>query len=312
MCIRYFIFIGMLTFALSACSKDNTSFVLPDDSIDFFGMEGKDTLQIPLAILADSVIVFELKAELTGITSGSEHWVNFAVDTTKLIEYRIRFGQAELLPSSSYLFFKPMTRIGAGSGVSESAELNIVQQTKLKGNTTYVLPVVIQSVDGRPEGAASDRVLYYIFKTGKPAFISKQGWTILDFSSSFNAFVPANVLDDNNATTYWTSNITQLMPQWVSINFNTDVTFSAVQYYLPTALNYPNLGGYPSMIKIETSADGLLWDDRGSYAGNIAANMQTLETGEITARYLRFTSLEAVKYAGVYDAVFIAGISLVP
>ncbi len=301
-----------LTCMLSACSKDSAPFTLPDGSVRIQVAEGKDTVQMPLSILADSVIVLELKAGLSGTSSPADHWVNFAIDTTKIIEYRTLYGDAELLPQSSYVFFKSMTRIAAGNNTSESAELNIVQQTKLKGYTTYVLPVVIQSVDGTVEGAASDKILYYVFRTGKPAFITKQGWTIMDFSSSFNAFVPANLLDENNATTYWTSNITLQMPQWVTINFNTDVLFSAVRYYLPTALNYPSLGGYPSLIKIETSTNGVVWDDRGTFESAIANNMQSLETGEITARYLRFTALEAVKYAGVYEAVFIAGISLVP
>src|SRR5690606_36428125 len=126
------------------------------------------------------------------------------------------------------------------------------------------------------------------------------------YSSHFNAFIPTNVLDGDNANTYWTSNITQQMPQWITINFNGEIIFNAVNYHLPPLLGYPAQGGYPTSIKIETSMDGAQWSDRGTFTGNIKDNMQTLELGETVARYLRFTSLASVKYAAVYDAIFIS------
>ena len=302
-----------LIMLLTACSKEDVRVSLPEGSVSFQQVDGKDTLQMPVSILKDSTTVIEFKAELTGITSGDEHWVNFAVDSTKLNDYRSKYGAATLLPASSYLFYKPVTRITANGKVSEPAVLNIAAQTKLMEYTTYVLPIVIKSVDGN-EDAAPGKVFYYVFKTGKPLFINKIGWTIAGFSSQFNTFVATNLLDNNTTTTYWTSNITQTMPQWVAINFNREVTFTALTYSLPSALVYPAQGGYPTSIKIETSMNGTTWVDRGTFAGNInAANKkQTLDVGLTTARYLRFTSLAAIKYANTYDAIFISDISLVP
>ena len=172
--------------------------------------------------------------------------------------------------------------------------------------------MVIQSVDGNPDGATGKRVVYFVFKTGKPLFVNKTGWTIAGFSSVNGTSVAANLIDNNEATTYWGSNISQQMPQWVSINFNREVTFVSLNYYLPTVLKYPTLGGYPTSIRIETSMDGTNWVDKGTFAGNINNNMQTLDVGLTTARYLRFTALAAVKYSSAYDAVFISGISLIP
>ena len=301
-----------LMLLLTACSKEDAPETLPESSVTFQLAAGKDTLEMPVSILKDSLILLELKATLTAATSSDDHWVEFAVDTTKITEYRNRFGNALVLPASAYLFQKQMTRIPAGSTISESAELNIGQQTKLTEYSTYVLPVVIKSVDGKPEGPASSRVIYYVFKTGKPLFLNKTGWTIEDFSSQTGTFAPTTLLDANNLTTYWASNIQQQMPQWVTINFNREVTFLSLNYYIPTALRYPTLGGYPTSIKIETSMDGIVWTDKGTYASDIANNMQSIPTGPTTARYLRFTALAAVKYASAYDAVFISGISLVP
>lgn len=297
---------------LTACHKDSKAPALPDGSVTFEQAAGKDTLSMPLSVLSDSVIVIGLKSILTDKPSSADHWVNFAVDTTKINAFRSTYGDAVLLPYTSYLFYKQLTKIPAGALISDSAQINIVQETLLKPYTTYVLPIVIQSVDGKLEGAASSRVLYLVFKTGKPLFISKDGWTIAGYSSNYTTFLPANILDANTTTTYWTSNITLAMPQWIAINFGSKITFSAVKYSVPTLLKYPTLGGYPTSIQIETSMDGTNWVSNGIFAGNIANNTQTINTGLLTAGYLRFTALACVKYSNTYNCIFISDISLVP
>jgi hypothetical protein len=309
--IHIIIFCSLIVL-LAACKKQSGPADLPNGSVSFQYAAGKDTLQMPLSILSDTALVFKLNAALSGSASSTDHWVSFAVDTTKMAVYRAKYGAALTLPGSSYFFYKPITRLPAGTSVSDPALFNIVLETKLTEYSTYVLPVVIQSVDGKVEGPATSRVVYFVFKTGKPLFINKTGWTIAGFSSVFNTFIATNILDDDNLNTYWTSNITLQMPQWIAINFNKAVTFSAVNYYLPPLLKYPTQGGYPTSIQIETSMDGTNWVSNGVYTGNIANNMQTLNTGIITARYLRFTSLASVKYASTYSAIFISGISLVP
>lgn len=308
----YIIILCWLTLLLVACSKEKGVEALPDSSIAFDLQAGKDTVVMPLSILADTIITVNFKAALSGTPSSTDHWVNFAVDTSKMSSYRLKYGAAVLLPSASYLFYKSQTRLPAGSSVSESTQLNIVLQTKLTEYTTYVLPIVIQSVDGKLEGPAKTEVLYYVFKTGRPLVISKTGWSIAGVSSVFNAFVAANVIDDNKTGTYWTSNITQSMPQWISINFNREINFTALSYSVPPLLNYPAQGGYPTSIQIETSMDGNTWVDKGTFAGDINNNTQTISLGASTARYLRFTSLASVKYASVYSAIFISDISLIP
>lgn len=300
----------------AACSKNDNRLPapLPNGSISFDLPADKDTIQMPLSILSDSAIVIGLKAALSGNTSNTDHWVKFSVDTTRITEYRSRYGSALLLPMTSWLFYKAMTRIPAGASLSDSAQLNIGQQTRLTEYSTYVLPVVIQSVDGSTEGAAVRKTVFLVFKTGKPLVINRTAWTIAGFSSAQGAFAAANLIDNNDLGTYWANSIIQDMPQWVSISFNKEVTFTAVNYFIPTLLTYPAQGGYPTSIQIETSMDGTTWTDRGTYAGdiNIATRSQALPTGEITARYMKFTVLSCVKYLNTYNAVFIGGISLVP
>jgi hypothetical protein len=297
---------------LMACSKDShTTSPLPEGSITFQNIAGVDTIVMPLAVRSDSTIVIGIKAALSGIASAADHLVSFATDTTKIKDYREQYGTAVLLPVDCYFFYKSMTHISAGASLSDSAQLNIVQQSKLQGYTTYVLPVIIESVDGNTEDIASDRVLYYVFKTGKPGSISRTGWSIVGYSSANGTNLPAKVIDTDDGTTSWTSNTTQKMPQWFSINFGNNLTFTAVTYYFPTTVKYPTAGGYPTSIQIETSMDGLTWVDKGIFDGNIKDNMQSLEIGETTARYMRFTVLAAAPYS-TYNIVFVSGIKLVP
>ena len=309
---NYIAIVCLLLLMITACSKKNASETLPDGSISIQLNAGKDTVQLPVSILSDSAVVISLQAVLSGVSASADHWVNFVADSTKMGAFRDKYGSALLLPLSSYYFYKPMTRLAAGASVSDPAQLNIILQTKLTEYSTYVLPVVIQSVDGKVEGTATNKVLYLVLKTGKPAFVNKAGWSIAAFSSANGTFAATNLIDNNTLTTYWASNITQTMPQYVTINFGKNVDFTALNYYLPTALKYPTLGGYPTSILIETSLDGTTWTNKGTYAGNISNNVQTLPVGQTTARYLRFTALACVKYSATYDAVFISEISLIP
>lgn len=309
--LLHIIYIVSVVTAFLSCEKATHAPVLPDGSVSFHQQTNQDTIEMPLSILKDSIIVLDIQASLSGSTNSSGNWVTFAVDPDKINDYREVYGEATLLPTGSYVFFKPTVQIPNGAKVSDVAELNIGRQTRLNEYTTYVLPVVIQSVDGQTEGPATESVRYYVFKTGRPAVINKNGWTIADYSSHFNTFVPQNLLD-NSLTTYWTSNITQQMPQWVTINFNRQITFSAISYGVPSLLNYPTQGGYPTSIQIETSLDGQTWVDNGIYEGNINNNSQTLPTGLTTATHLRFKVLSAVSYAAVYQAIFINDITLLP
>lgn len=301
-----------LMMMLAACSKEDGPVSLPEGSVTFQQAVGKDSIQREVSLAEDPITVIDIKAVLSGAVSSADHRVSFAIDTTKIADFRARYGNGVVLPATSYLFYKPNTIIPAGSSVSDAAQLNFVQQSKLIEYTTYVLPVVIKSVDGNNVDPAVGRVLYYVFKTGKPVFINKVGWEIAAFSSQ-NAVTlpPTNVLDANKTTTYWLSSTTQQMPQYVTIDFKRDITFSGVSYSFPTAVAYPTAGGYPTSIQIETSMDGTTWVNKGIFAGNLVDRSQTLNTGLTTARYLRFTCLASAKYS-TFFIVFISDISLMP
>src|SRR5690606_13795079 len=124
---------------LAACSKDNNSrpAPLPDGTVSFNLAANKDTIEMPLSILADSAIVIDFNAVLSGKASDDDPWVNFSVDTTQIAGFPARFGDPFLPPGSSWVFYKAMARIPAGQTLSESVQINIGLQTRLTEYSTY-------------------------------------------------------------------------------------------------------------------------------------------------------------------------------
>ncbi len=310
---NHLILYASLIWLLASCHKDSSKQALPTGSVSIELPGNVDTLVQSLSVKGDSTLVLGLTARLSGKTAASNHWVTFAVDTTKIIYYREQYGNAILLPTSSYFFYKTMVEISAGASISDSAQINIVQESKLNPDTTYVLPIVVQAVDGDPDEAPSNQVLYMVFRTGDPKYLPKTNWTIAAYSSqSSTTRAPSYLIDKDDQVTYWASAVAQQMPQWFEIGFNSTVTFRTVDYFYPPSLAYPKNGGYPTSIHIETSLDGVNWTDNGTYTGNLVNNEQSLNTGTVHAAYLRFTVLSAVIYASTYNLVIISGIELEP
>lgn len=298
-----------------ACKKEKERVALPEESVSFEQPAGTDVIEVPLNILLDGTTILEMKAVLNGSSSAENHNITFAVDTTKIGDYKAKYGAATLFPTKNYVFYKPISVLPAGANKSETAQLNLGLQSRLTELTTYVLPVVIKTIDGVSVETKSP--MYYVIKTGK-GFVSKTGWTIAAYSSQLTtATGPTALLDANQTTTFWQTATAQQMPQWVSINFNSDVTFTGLNYYFPTALSYPRLGGYPTSVQIETSMDGTTWANNGVFAVGISTDgVQRIDlAGAVTARYLRFTSLSSVLYingATQINAIYISDLLLRP
>lgn len=299
------IFLCWVFIALTSCNKDTDKTILPENSISIQRLMESDTIRLELPIVKDSTVVIGLKA-LIDKPSADDHHITFGVDATKLADYQNKYGAAILLPSNAYFFYRPSCRISAGSSSSDSSEINIVEGTKLKSLTTYVLPVVIRAVDGNVEYAAKDQTLFLVIKTGKAAVISKLGWSIESYSSQDMWNPVVNLLDDDDVNSTWATDIG--MPQYVTINLDGVVDFSAVTFRSP----YPDQGGYPKQVKLETSVDGQSWDDKGIFEGQNIAPTQTLATGNTSAAYIRFTILSVEPFFGSYDMAIIGGIGLIP
>lgn len=300
---RFHIFLFIVaTCLLFACTKDSTHSPLAPGSITIQQLSGKDTLMKQISPAKDTPVIIGLRAVLNGNVSAGDHFVTFKADTTRLNDYRLKYGNATLLPYGTYLFFSPKCRISAGASLSDSIQLNILAQTRLQPDMVYVLPVVIQNVDGGTDAIAPDQVLYIVVNTTKPVnYISKLNWKIIDFSSVYSpaaAYAPANVLD-YDLTTGWTSSPGLPMPQYLTIDFGAQLTFSGVSY-TSVAAYYTQGILYPIKVKIEVSVNGTTWTDRGTYNGVTTAVTWTKTITASTARYMRFTVVESAPFISIY------------
>ena len=303
---------------LMACKKDDTNLeVLPEGSVAF-DFPTEVVVMNNVNIKAPSLLSVEMKAKLLGDVSSDQHYVTFVADTTKITEYRAKYGSsALLLPTSSYLYYKPIVAIAAGTKVSEPGVLNFGIQTSLRGRSSYVLPLAIASIDGQPQDPKTRKVVYYVFNTGDALYVDHTGFTLTATASSVQGVnAAANAIDANLLGTYWFSSIAQSLPQWINIDYKREVTFSGIDYFFPTAQNYTTSGGAPSSVKLETSSDNIVWVDKGTYAVDIknTDRKQSLNLPSLTtARYLRVTVLAAAPFVsgGIsYSAAFVSGILL--
>lgn len=291
--------------------------LLPDGSVAFDLPAASDVVTRPLDIKNTTVVSIEIKAILKGNSSADVHYVTFTPDTSKISDYRAKYGSsALLLPTTTYLFYKPTVAIAAGKNVSETAVLNLGFQTTLKKFSTYVLPLTITSIDGQKQDPKTSKVVYYVFNTGDALYVDHTGFTLSATASSTGGVnVAGRAIDANTTGTYWLSATTASLPQFVTADFAREVIFSGLDYFIPTVVT-PTTGGYTTSAKVETSSNGTTWIDKGTYAVDVtnAARRQTINLPTLTtARYLRFTILTAtpfVQSGTTYSVGFVGGIVL--
>jgi len=308
----------LLILLLTACKKNNSGREALDDGRVVFDLPtSTEVVTSSIDIKNVSLHSMEMKASLQGSASSDVHYVTFATDTTKILDYRLKYGNnALLLPTNTYLYYKPTVAIAAGSNVSEPAVLNLSFQTALRPRSTYVLPLTIAAVDGKIQDPVTRKVIYYVFNTGDALYVDHTGYTpTATASSTSGTNVASRAIDANTGGTYWASATTVTLPQWVSIDYGHEFTFSGLDYFFPTAVT-PAMGGYTTSAKIESSSNGTSWIDRGTYAIDVnnVLKKQTLNfPALITGRYVRFTILSATPYVSgtaTFSIGFVGGILL--
>jgi hypothetical protein len=294
-----------VTAALSlvfACNKTNTP-ALAAGSIYIREAASSDTLSYSIPYAQDTLITMEFSAAVSGHPLPGLHHVIFRVDTTKIADYRALHGGATLLPAANYFVDWNDCEIQPDSTLSEPAQINLLHSSMLGASTTYVLPVVIDNVDGLTGIAKPGQVLYLQVRTGASQYLPKTGWSIVSFSSQLApTYGPANLLDSNSTTDWFTSGV----PQNVVIDMGQSNTFSKITFTNdPT---YVSLGGYASQIDIQVSTDGVAWTDKGTFTGTGTGSPQLLNIGRCTARYFNFIVQKSVLFAGISPAIIIGDI----
>lgn len=311
--IRTFALLCIAAIATISCKKNQVEPQLAPSAVSIKDAFNTDTAKtVKLSTEKDSLITIKLVAAVAQAAGSDGHTVVFGVDTSQMSAYRAKYGNALVLPASSYFIPFASGNIAAGTTESSAAEINILGESLLRPSTTYVLPVVIKSVDGQsPEKTGQGQLIYLLFKTAGTDFgaaISKTGWSIVSYSSTYSAALyPAAYAIDNKPNTQWVSNLTGTMPQYVTIDMGQSYNLKAVTFQ--EWASYA-AGANPTQIMIELSTDGSNWTNAGTY--NDAAPgtaIKNLKLSKVTpARYIRFTVLKASVYASIYTPVAIAEI----
>lgn len=287
-----------------SCKKTDTVITKPISTSDVYIHESAsvDTLSQAVSVERDSIVTIKIQAALRSseTIASNNHVVVFAVDTTQMAAYNNRYGVATLLPLSNY-FLAFNTSIISNNSTSY-AELNIANESQLTPLSTYILPLIIKSIDGQEvSNPDNNQVLYIIIKTlpidyGNP--IDKTGWSILSYSSALSSTVyPANNLLDNDINTFWGSALNAPMPQYVVIDMAKQYNLRAITF---TSCTTAGSGGDPEEVLVELSLDGTQWINAGTYVGttiNVASLLHRFKILPTTAaRYIRFTVLKASYY----------------
>lgn len=288
---KYGFLVGCITMLLFAACSDDTESFLADASVSIQNYTTTDVVVNELPVVEDEIITVNLKAQLNNQVAKKDHHVRFAVDDTKIYLYRNKYGDALLLPYTSYYFYKSSCHILKGEALSDDIELYIVQETLLRAYSTYVLPLVIETVDGDTDGVVPNEVMYLVLETGKASNISKAEWQVTSVSHENGSSYGSNAIDDDTET-YWDTSLFDSPPYSIVIDFGYEIAFSGVTC-MPSRDSY----AYPTQTQIEFSLDGSTWEDKGTFDLEYAEE-QFMDTGISTSRYMRFTVLDVADYYG--------------
>lgn len=312
--IRTFVILCIIAIATISCKKSQVEPLLAPNGVYIKDALTTDTAKtIKLSTAKDSLVTIKLVAAVAQAAGSGIHTVVFGVDTSQMAAYRVKYGNATVLPASSYFIPFTSSNIAAGATESNTAEINIVTETALLPSTTYVLPVVIKSVDGQSPKATGSKgqIIYLLFRAvgidyGTP--ISKTSWSIVSYSTTNSTTTyPAAYVLDNKPGTQWVSLISAPMPQYVTIDMAQSYNLKAVTFQEWASFAS---GANPTQIMIELSTDGSNWTNAGTYNdASPGTAIKSLKLSKVTpARYIRFTVLKASVYATIYTPVAIAEI----
>lgn len=301
---KYGFLIGCVAVLLLVACNNDTETILADASVSIQNYTITDVIVNELPVLEDEIITVNVKAQLNNQTAKKDLHVRFAVDETKIYLYRNKYGDALLLPYKAYYFYKSNCHILKGETLSDDIELYIVQESLLRAYTTYVLPVVIQTVDGDTDGITPDEVMYIVLETGNADNISKAEWQVVSVSHEDGTLYGSNAIDDDTETN-WGTSLFDSPPYSIVIDFSSEIAFSGVTC-MPGSLTL----GCPTQVQIELSDDGSTWEDVGTFDLE-PAETQLIDTGINSAQYMRFTALEVVSYYG-YTPLKLSEIGLEP
>lgn len=298
--LKNFLYLGTVLLVLLYSCHKNDSIIevqpdLPEKSVSVYRYNFMDTLSYKVSVAKDSIVTLRFWAVVSEKITAGKHDVKFRVDETKMSIYQTKYGAGTLLPAENYFAYDDVAKLSSDSLKSTALRFNVINTSKLLPQTKYVLPVVIESVDGKKLAVNPfDNTLFLIVNTGKSPIINRADWEIVDYSSAEDPyFSPESTIDDD-PDNFWMSSMSATLPQYFTVDMKQTYQLASV-FYTNLGVSY---GGYPLKVNIKTSLNGTTWKDLGDFTCRAVAT-ETIDFAVTPARYFRFTVLDVQLYSGM-------------
>ena len=253
-----------------------------------------DRLVFNLDPSKDTSLDVAFQAAIADQPSAYNTTVTFGVDTTQMSAYVQEYGQADLLPAGDYQLIDSVASMPAGAQQSSTVKIRLLSTARVDPFKTYVVPVVIKNVGGKTAPIRGNAVLFIVFtKVPDP-----NAFSVVSSTSDDGSNLASNILNGNYTcwrTPFFTTD--SLPPQSVVVDLAAPWPINGI-----TFRGGPNsfFAGAPTRVEIDLSTDGTTWTDAGqfNFTGVSQAVISVISFPTTTARYFRFTILDATSYAG--------------
>jgi len=209
------------------------------------------------------------------------------------------------IPADAYKLVNPGKHtIKAGSMVSDTLQVQITNAAELTDPKGYLLPLSIQSLDSRDQGAQISTTRRTVFLNVTYAFtnitdsitlmtgttVARTSWVVT--VSNSNNGNPAGSMTDGNNSTAWRSSNSSTAVKSVTVDLGSVQTFKA----LVLTPNYVNVNENITQMTVSISQDNVTWIGQGIWTGTIPASSSSAATPDkkgvnfiipVQARYFR-------------------------
>lgn len=242
---------------------------------------------------------------VSGLSAGGNVSVTFKVDTSLVAAFNKDNGTSySVMPQGSYSIPVSAT-IAKGQAFSDSLQVTITGQGILQSFTPYLLPVSIASVSGAAANAYQQTIYFVLTGVADinniPLF-DRSAWKVDSVSTQEPAEGGGNGLGpdalDNDPSTYWQSKWAggePGPPHFIIIDMGAAQTIHGIAIMdRDFSGSWQTDGhGQPEAMTISLSADGVNWQDDGSFSNlpHPAGQpwIKSFLPNYVAARYLKVT-----------------------
>lgn len=247
---------------------------------------------------------FDINAHLSRPTSVHTQ-IKLIVDTSFVAEYNAK-------NKTSFKAMDPASVSFMNGGTPEMqaeeyicGDTVLVDPSKLKAQTTYLLPIAMESISSKDKGIVMSTNRNVVFITISIGILSnidlssdiptgtaidRSGWKITASDFSDEALYPATKMIDNDPATYWHGAVQTLST--ITVDMGSVQPVKALQLLSMSGAGTLYLENI-TKAAVETSTDGVVWDNYGD-SGSLSTPGNT--TAPAVTNYIKFIYAKPCRY----------------